>query len=107
MGRYELALKALKRGLDLDPGWVRSDFRNDELYGPNQAAKRAHIDTLAKAATEGPEDPDLLFLLGVFLHFDGQADRAATFLQRADQLGASAHVKAFLRPDDAAKKAEK
>lgn len=104
MGRHELAVKALKRGLDLDPAWAGSDFRNDELYGPNQAAKKAHIDTLAKAATEGPENPDLLFLLGVFLHFDGQPDRAAAFLQRADQLGAGAYVKTFLQQAAPAKK---
>ena len=95
MGRYEPALKAIKRGLELDSGWAKSDFRNDELYGPNQTAKRAHVDALAKAAHEKPEDPDLLLLVGVFLYFDGQTDRAEPFFQRADQLG-SAHAKPFL-----------
>jgi tetratricopeptide (TPR) repeat protein len=94
-GRYEPAVKAIKRGLDLDSGWAKSDFRNDELYGPNQAAKRAHLDALAKAANEKPEDPDLLLLVGLFLYFDGQTERAEPFFQRADQLG-SPHAKPFL-----------
>jgi len=97
MGRYELAAKAIKRGLELDRGWARSAFRNAELYGPDsQAAKKAHLDALAKAATDAPEAPDLLFLLGVLLYFDGQAERAAPFFQRADQLGGGSHLKGFL-----------
>lgn len=87
MNRYEQAAKALKRGLDLDPGWPTSDFRNDEIYGDNQISKRAHLDGLAKAATDSPQDRDLLLLLGVFLYFDGQPERARPFFQRADQLG--------------------
>jgi len=97
-GRYEPAAKALKRALAIDPGWPGADFRNDELYGPDQAAKAAHMDALAKAAIEQPHEADLLFLLGVYIHFDGQPDRAAAFFRRAAELAGNddAHINAFL-----------
>jgi tetratricopeptide (TPR) repeat protein len=104
LSNYEQAARVLKQGLELDPGWARSDFRNDELFGDNQEAKRTQLDALAQAATDNPNDADLLFLVGVFLHFDGQADRAAPFFQRAAGLGAagSNHLRAFLdRPEPA------
>jgi len=98
LGNYEQAAKVLKRGLELDPEWPNSDFRNDELYGGNQAAKTAQLDALAKAATDKPNDADLLFLVGVFLHFDGQAARAAPFFERAARLGggSNAHLRGFM-----------
>jgi hypothetical protein len=91
-----LGAKAIKRGLDLNPTWSRSDFRNNELYGDNHVAKRAHLDALAEAATEAPQDADLLLLLGVFLYFDGQVERASPFFQRAEQLAGAQYVKGFL-----------
>jgi len=98
LGNYQQAAKVLKRGLELDPAWASSDFRTDELYGSNQAAKTAQLDALAQATTDNPNDADLLFLVGVFLHFDGQADRAAPFFQRAAQLGvgSNAHLRGFM-----------
>ncbi len=99
MGRPDLAARAVRRGLDLDPGWPDSRFNVDELYGDNQMAKRAHADALAKAAEEDPKDSDLLFMLGVRLHFDGEPDRAAIFFKRAKQLapGDTAHLDAFTK----------
>ncbi len=96
MGRYEAAVSAIKRGLDLDPAWARSGFRIDKLYRNKEAVKKAHLDALAKAASEESLNPDLLFLLGVLLYFDGQTDRAAPFFQRADQLAGSPYLKGFL-----------
>ncbi|MHC4176388.1 MAG: tetratricopeptide repeat protein [Planctomycetota bacterium] len=98
MARYELAAKALKRGLALDPAWPTSGFHNDELYGRDQAAKNVQMDALAKAADGQPHDADLMFLLGVYLHFDGQPARAAVFFGRAAQLvgGDDAHLRAFV-----------
>lgn len=85
-GRYELAMAAFKKGLELDPDWPASDFRLDELYGPNRMAKTAHVDALAAAAAEEPDNPDLLFLVGVFLFFDGQPHRARPFFERITRL---------------------
>jgi len=98
LGRYEAAVKALKRALAIDPGWPGADFSNNELYGPNEAAKAAHMEALAKAALEQPHEADLLFLLGVYVHFDGQPGRAGTFFRRAAELAGhdDAHINAFL-----------
>lgn len=97
LGRYDAAAKALKRGLALDPDWPKSNFKVDDLYGPNQMAKKAHLDVLAKQAGKEPNNGDLLFLVGVFLHFDGQPQRAKVFFQKAAQLAAGddAHIRAF------------
>lgn len=96
-GRYEMAAKALKRGIALDAAWPRSAFRLSELYGGNQRAKAAHLEALAAASEKDANNADLLFLLGVCLFFDGQRDRAALFFERAGQLaGPADHLKGFL-----------
>ena len=97
LGRYDAAAKAIKRGLALDPDWPKSNFKVDDLYGRNQMAKKAHLDVLAKEAGKDPNNADLLFLVGVFLHFDGQPQRAKVFFQKAAQLAAGddAHIRAF------------
>lgn len=98
LGRYEQAARALKRSVELDAKLDQMAFRLDDIYGPNRMAKGAHLDALAKAATDQPANSDLLFLLGIFLHFDGQTDRAKPFFQRAAQLAGEerAHLQAFL-----------
>jgi len=98
IGRHDLALKAIKRGLAFEPQWADSDFRLVELYGGNKLAKAAHVDALAEAAEKDPHNADLLFLLGVYLHFDGQPDRATTFFNRSRQLlgGNDSHLTGFL-----------
>lgn len=106
--RYDLAVEDFRRGLALDPLWVNTSFRINDLYGRNGLAKNAHLDALAQAALVDRGNPDLYFLVGVMLHFDGQPERAKKFFQRAEQLtGDDAdHIDAFLlpptpRPEDA------
>jgi hypothetical protein len=97
LGLYDRAAFAFRRGLSLDAGWPQTDFAVDDLYGANRVAKRAHRETVALAAVENPEDGDLLFVLGVLLHFDDQADRAQTFFRRAAELADQAdHLTPFL-----------
>ena len=45
-----------------------------------------------------PGNADLMFVLGVFLHFDGQAERARKFFAKAKELdgGRAASVDGFL-----------
>lgn len=86
LGHYEAAAKAFKLGLKADPTWPRSGFENDWLYGPNSRAKSTHLEAIAEAADKEPANGDLLFLIGVYLYFDGQVERAAPFFQRAAQL---------------------
>ena len=96
--RYELAAAAFRRGLALEPSWAESLFRVDELYRDAALAKQAHLDALARAALDAPSDADLMFVLGVFLHFDGQGDRAQRFFVRARELAADGapHLDGFL-----------
>ncbi len=98
MGHYDLAAKALKRGLEINPAWALSDFDPDEFYGGDVAAKASHLAALSQAETKDPRNPDLLFLLGVLLHFDGQAGKAIPYFERAAQLnvGNDDHIEAFL-----------
>jgi hypothetical protein len=87
MGRYEPAARVLKHGLALKPDWAKSKFRLGELYGDNQLAKVTHLEHLATEATERPQNADLMFLLGLALYFDGQAERSRPFFERAAELG--------------------
>ncbi|MGQ9575671.1 MAG: tetratricopeptide repeat protein [Thermoguttaceae bacterium] len=108
IGRYEAAAKAFKRGLEIEPDWAVSDFRLESLYGANEADKAAHFERLAEAAARQAPNADLLFVIGVCLHFDGQAQRALAFFRRAAQLAGAnrTHLKGFLKgpgPDPAEK----
>lgn len=106
--RPELAARAFERGLALDPLWVNSAFRIDDLYERNKLAKSAHIELLAKNALTNRTGADNFFLLGLLLHFDGQQERAIKFFKQAEKLtaGEDDHIQAFLvppepRPEDA------
>jgi len=98
LGRYDAAAREFKRGLELDPNWPRSGFRLADLYRDKTKAKTAHMEAMAKAADTKFETSDLLFVIGLYLHFDGQTERAKPFFQRAAQLagGSAAHLEAFL-----------
>ncbi len=102
LAHNDAAAQFFKRGLLVDPNWPQSRFLIDDLYCAGQSDKAAHLESLAKAATEDPGNSDLLFLVGVQLHFDGQKDRAKTFFERAEQLvhGNNAHLKGFLAGPD-------
>jgi tetratricopeptide (TPR) repeat protein len=86
MGRYAAAVKAIRRGLAIDPRWPDSPFTLDELYGPNAVGKAAHFAALTGAVRENPRDADVAFLLGVYLYFNGQRDLAANAFDRAARL---------------------
>jgi len=98
--RYELAATAFERGLSFDPGYVNSGFQLNEIYQENQIAKNGHLDGLARTALTGEANAELLFLVGAFLHFDGEPERAARFFTKAAELerGDAPHIDAFLHP---------
>ena len=100
LGKYHQASKVLKQGLKIAPEWPRSGFRVEALYGNNRAAKTAHLGTLSQAVAAKPSDADLPFVLGVFVHFGGEADRAAFLFERAARVSAGndAHLAAFSVP---------
>ena len=59
-----------------------SDCPLDELFA-DPAAKTRQLDRLAQAALQEPDDGNRLLLVGAFLLFDGRADRAGKFFDRA------------------------
>jgi tetratricopeptide (TPR) repeat protein len=87
LGRYDQAVKAIKRGLEAKPDWADSDFQLDELFGKDEATKKARIDAMVAAAEADPNNGDLMFMLGIYLYFDGKKDQAAGFLKRASEIG--------------------
>lgn len=90
MGQYELAARAMRRGLELDPQWPRANPAVTELYGINMSVKAIHLEALAQAVEKDAANGDLLFLLGLWLTCDGQPDRAALFFGEAERLKLSA-----------------
>lgn len=100
LGRYPSAAAAIKRGLAFQPRWASSDFRLDQLYGDNRLAKNNHLERLADAAANDADNAELIFLVGIELHFDGQAGRARPFFERAADLGEDAGLlKRFLQTE--------
>ena len=87
VNQYRLATKALKIALELDPEYVKTRFRLDDLYGDNRLAKTSHLELLAREAIENPVDADLLFLVGMSLYSDGEVERARRFFAKATELG--------------------
>lgn len=87
LGRYEPAMKSVRRAALLDADWPKSTVRLSQLYGDNRAAKQMHLEQLATAAEKGLDNKDLMFLLAVELFCDDQPARAKLFFKRAGQLG--------------------
>jgi hypothetical protein len=84
MGQYALAAKAMRRGMELDSQWPAANPIVTELYGSSPTLKATHLDALALAAEKETANGDLLFLLGVWLTLDNQAERAALFFRAAN-----------------------
>ena len=106
LGRYADATAAFQRGLALNPAYIGSDWRLEQLYGGNnRSVMDKHVETLAGSALQISNDPDLFFLIGVFLHFDSQPDRAGKFFRQAAELGdaGAAHLRPFLNTEPPAK----
>lgn len=87
LGRYAPAAESIKRGLALETRGGGNKFRLDRLYGENRLAQTSHLERLAEAAWNDPQNADLTFLVGIVLFFDGQTTRARLFFERAADLG--------------------
>ncbi|MFM7072177.1 MAG: tetratricopeptide repeat protein [Planctomycetota bacterium] len=86
--RYERAAETIRRGLRLEPDYATSGFRLNHLYAGDLGAKNKHLEALAEAAKADPGNADLPLLAAIFLHYDGQTDRAASFFaasQKSDR----------------------
>lgn len=84
---FAVASKTLRTALRLDPRVVRGEFRLDALYHERPTDKEAHLEALATAALDRSGDAELVFLVGAWLHWDGQNDRAETIFAHAVHLG--------------------
>ncbi len=84
---WDRALAAFRAAAKLRENLRPSDFDLDELYGDREFKLR-QLDQVARAALAAPGDPDRWLLVGTFLWFDGQVDRAGRFLAKAQSLAA-------------------
>ena len=95
---FDLATTAFKRAIAHTDNLGRGGFRLDDLYGGASIAKSAHLENLAELALAKNGDSDAYFLIGLFLNYDGQADRAEKFFARASDLAgiSGGHIAVFL-----------
>ena len=103
VGSFDSAVKYIKDGLDLDPQWPSHGDRLESIFGEdNRLMILSLTERIAMWVREDIRDPDRLFLMGVWLHFDGD-NRATPFFETAYRLaGYGDHLLAFLLPGNGA-----
>jgi hypothetical protein len=77
---------SIAAGIELRRDWPMSRFDPRLLYMGNAATFDFHLRNLRAALDASPDDPRLLFLLGVELWFDGKRDEAKPLLDKAARL---------------------
>jgi len=91
LGKYLEAVDTICAGVDLKPDWPLARFRPRDLYGDKAGEYAEHLRRLEQILARNPNDPDLLFLQGYQLWFDGRKDAARQLFRQA--------VPNALRPD--------
>ena len=77
IGRYDLAVAAIKRGLKIEPELGQIGFRpRKSSTAPINSSRTPTSMPWPRPPKDKPNDANLLFLVGVHLHFDGQPERA-------------------------------
>jgi len=99
---YGSAVDEIKRAMRLDPTWPQTGPKLDELFGAdNLLSKNAVMHKVAAWVREDIRDPDRLFLMGVLLHFNDEADKSHTFFEAASALApVPAYAQAFLTAEE-------
>jgi tetratricopeptide (TPR) repeat protein len=99
---YSLAVDEIKRAMKIDPDWPMKGASLDQLWGAdNNLSKNAVLHKLAAWVREDIRDPDRLFLMGVFLHFNDETDKSHTFFETAYELSPNPmYAQAFLEAED-------
>lgn len=97
MGEFDLAVNAVNRALAASKDTTRNGFTLDTLYGTIGTAKASHLERLANQALE-TDSPNAYFLLGMTLHYSGEAARAEKFFTKAAEVtsGSATHIAAFV-----------
>lgn len=83
--QFDLAAKAFKLGVLLSKDLAADTVALDELYGGNPLTKRSRMEAVAQSALLDQQNADLLYLVGILLHQDGQVERAKSFFHHAAQ----------------------
>ena len=84
---YVSAVDEIKRAMRTDPTWPQTGPMLDELFGAdNVLSKNAVLHKVAAWVREDIRNPDRLFLMGVLLHFNDDADKSHTFFEAASAL---------------------
>ncbi|PQO47797.1 tetratricopeptide repeat protein [Blastopirellula marina] len=99
--RPEEAVAAMKLAVQQDPNIANTNITLDGLLGNNPAAKSSIIEANARRAVTDPRNADLLFCVGVLLHFDGQQAAAERMFTAAKASGGASlsYVEAFSKDD--------
>ena len=96
---FQPAIRELKRAVFIDPTIPTSGNQSKILFGPESALVRSSIiSKVMDWVREDYRDSDRLFVLGVLLHFEGDA-RGREFFEAAKRMkrkGDSSHIMAFL-----------
>jgi tetratricopeptide (TPR) repeat protein len=102
--RYELAAASFKRALVLNPDAARDGFDLGRLYGAGATVKISHLEALAGETLVRGDSAEHYFLLGVFLRYDGQAERAEKFFVKAAELAGrdGGYLASFLPAEETA-----
>ncbi len=97
LNQYDVAARAMRKGLQLKPDWHTAAFRLQDIY-PDGIAKGAHRDALERAARDRDTDPQMSFLAGLFAWADRDMDRARGWLTKANQheIGDATYITTFL-----------
>ena len=100
LGRFDAAVQHFRRGLEVEPSLGLVAAPLDAIYGEdNKLAKLAHVERVTLWTKDDLRDPSRLFLLGLLLHYDGDA-RSREFLENAWKLsGGSPALAALLNPE--------
>lgn len=81
-GRYDEAIVAFGRALEINPGFARAYIERGRVYGLQGQYDRALMD-LGKAIETSPTDPSAYYYRGVAYHYQGQADQAIADFSKA------------------------
>jgi len=99
MKHFTLAVREFKRGLALDPALPQSGDRLATIFGPDSEAVRKSIQhQIATWVREDIRDPDRLFLLGLWLHYDADPRGREVLEAALSRAGEGDHIVAFLIP---------
>ncbi len=87
LARYDEAAESLRKAADHGGTRLsREDCPLDTIFA-DENAKMKQLDRIAQAALQDPDNADRLLLVGAFLLFDGQPERARKFFDRAAIVG--------------------